>query len=122
MISDTEIIKALECCCGEESTECVGKDCPFFVVPEADCVPIIARAALGLINRYKEEREALINGQETLQRYIVEQAAEIKTLRTTLLRDAAKALKEKLRTMDRLIIYDEDIDNFIEELICEDTK
>jgi hypothetical protein len=39
------------------------------------------RDALSLINRQKAEIEALIAGQETLQKYIAEQKAEIERLR-----------------------------------------
>ena len=36
----------------------------------------ICERAIGLINRLQADKEALINGQETLQKYIAEQKAE----------------------------------------------
>lgn len=46
-----------------------------------------------LINRLQEEKEALINGQETLQKYIAEQKAEVERLKTEL--DFAKAFRKE---------------------------
>ena len=40
----------------------------------------LAKETLDLINRLQDEREALINGQETLQKTIVEKKAEIERL------------------------------------------
>jgi hypothetical protein len=77
-MTDNEIIKALECCWQEK--ECIGDKCPLFKSIN-DCAPLIAMEALDLINRQKAEKEALINGQETLQKYISEQKAEIERVR-----------------------------------------
>lgn len=71
-MTDNEIIKALECCSQEDMCQ----SCPY----GASCldekyVSILSKDALDLINRQKAEilnlkadKEALINGQETLQK------------------------------------------------------
>ncbi len=71
-MTDNEIIKALECC---EKDDC--DNCPNDF---GNCYANLAGYALDLINRQKAEIEALIAGQETLQKYIAEQKAEIESL------------------------------------------
>ena len=71
-LTDNEVVKALECCkqgidsiiCGE----C--KKCPNYEGKTGLCKEDLPTVALNLINRLQEEKEALINGQETLQKYI----------------------------------------------------
>lgn len=61
-MTDSEIIKALECC-----INCDCKNCPC-KVDESHCDEIPTEEILDLINRLKADIEALINGQETLQK------------------------------------------------------
>lgn len=81
-MTDKEIVKALECC-GNSISE--GNKC--FKCPMCDepygCSKVLCSQAVDLINRLQDEREALINGQETLQKTIVEQKAEIERLQKT---------------------------------------
>jgi uncharacterized protein YlxW (UPF0749 family) len=81
-MTDNEIIKALECFAIDkdfDETHCIG--CAFeHQFCTANMSEDIAIPALDLINRQKVEIEALINGQETLQKYIAEQKAEIERL------------------------------------------
>lgn len=63
-MTDEQIIKALECC-GEES-DC--KHCPYYVNERYTCGKYFNKNVLDLINRQKEEIEALVAGQETLQK------------------------------------------------------
>lgn len=87
-MTDNEIIKALECCT-TKGKSC--KDCPAFAgVDRSDCKKFFL-GALNLIARQKAEIEALIAGQETLQKYIAEKNAEI------------EKLNEKLKTMQAYI-------------------
>lgn len=77
-MTDKEIVKALECCggvgeCQKCSLNNLGKGISL-------CIPHLTQSAVDLINRLQDEREALINGQETLQKTIVEQKAEIERL------------------------------------------
>ncbi len=73
-MTDNEIIKALECCGNDECSQCPLQD---GVCSEKDVI----KHALDLITLQKAEREALIAGQETLQKYIAEQKAEIERLK-----------------------------------------
>ena len=67
-MTDNEIIKGLECC-GKNPPMC--SECGYKGrCNRIDCYDYLKRDALNLINRQKAEIEALIAGQETLQRYI----------------------------------------------------
>lgn len=82
-LTDNEIVKALECCGDEEELHyCV--DCPYCDKENDFCQEDLHRDALDLINRLQAEKEALINGQETLQKYIAEQKAEIERLQNSI--------------------------------------
>ena len=78
-LSDTEIKKALECCSAFDCEICVEDKCPYHTGQEMyPCNDIkIAKDALDLINRLQADKEALIAGQETLQKCIAEKMAEI---------------------------------------------
>ena len=65
-MTDNEIIKALECHADRDTETC--SLCPLMCVE--GCAYELAKNSLDLINRQKAEIEALIAGQETLQRYI----------------------------------------------------
>ncbi len=94
-MTDNEIIKALECCISDDYA-C--KECPYAdtkhmigdeyeIMPngktydELSCDEWLKLDVLDLINRLQAEKEALIAGQETLQKYIAEQKAEIERLK-----------------------------------------
>ena len=77
-MTDKEIVKALECCIYDR----IGcNKCPMFGDGSPNCWEAIRKNILELINRLQDEREALINGQETLQKTIVEQNEKIKRLK-----------------------------------------
>ncbi len=76
-MTDNEIIKALECCIKDQHEGC----CKLGSWSEQwNCMADLMKDALDLINRQRSEIEALIAGQETLQKYIAEQKAEIERL------------------------------------------
>ena len=79
-MTDNEIIKALECCIEGWCEKCPYGDRDDVVA----CQQQNGIDALNLINRQKAEKEALIAGQETLQKYIAEQKAEIERLQNEL--------------------------------------
>ena len=64
MMTDKDIIKALECCWHEK--ECIGNECPLFK-PINDCAPLIAMEALDLINRLQERKEYYKNNRNEYQ-------------------------------------------------------
>ena len=77
-MTDKEIIKALECCggvgeCQKCSLNNLGKGISL-------CIPHLTQSAVDLINRLQDEKKALINGQETLQKRIAELQTELERL------------------------------------------
>ena len=68
-MTDNEIVKALECCISNTDENCNKCVCSGSNV---SCVDVLLQNALDLINRQNAEKEALINGQETLQKYIAD--------------------------------------------------
>ena len=75
--SDMKIIKALECCIIGDCD-----NCSFYETREL--CPNLFLFVSDLIKRQEAVVEALINGQETLQKYIAEQKAEIERLKRKL--------------------------------------
>ena len=67
-MTDNEIIKVLECCGKEYSCEKCALNT--WLDKKIDCIGAILVNALDLINRLQDEKQALINGQETLQNTI----------------------------------------------------
>ena len=135
-MTDNEIIKAVECCT-TNGASC--KDCPAFVkVDRSNCKKFF-KGAIDLINRQKAEKEALINGQETLQKYMAEQKAEIrkykncyeqvkwerdlfeeqcKTAKAEAIKEFAERLKKSgFNGMDVVIPEEVDIDNLVKEMV-----
>ncbi|MBE6784167.1 MAG: hypothetical protein E7536_09180 [Ruminococcaceae bacterium] len=157
-MTDNEIIKAFEYCVKHEDT-CEGCPC---VENKTECVTNHPKHALDLINRQKEEItknekiieaannlidiqkseiEALIAGQETLQKYIAEKDAEIEKLNAYISRcesgeeywvkcllerpaEAVKEFAERLKKEWNLkteyannIVFADDIDNAVKEMV-----
>ena len=75
-MTDAEIIKALECC--QQNTVCV--ECPMWKKGQ-NCIEKMCGYALDLINRLQADKEALIAGQETLQKALAEKIAEVERLK-----------------------------------------
>ena len=81
-MTEAEIKKALECCADE--TGCA-KGCPFFDKKKSKCkvaspYGAFEKLLLDLINHQQEMIDALIAGQETLQKALAEKIAEIERL------------------------------------------
>ena len=74
MMTDNEIIKALECCTKDDN-EPNCKECP--KRPHIYCMCELLEGAFDLIKRQKEIIEALISGQETLQKHFKEEKDKI---------------------------------------------
>lgn len=66
-LTDEEIVKALECCIPLE-TDC--KECPLCDIKTAECLQILCKNALALINRQKAEIEKLNKEKEKLHKFI----------------------------------------------------
>lgn len=68
-MTDEQIIKALELCCTSNSADC--EKCPFAYKEKRinlNCINELCVFALNLIYRLQADKEALIAGQETLQK------------------------------------------------------
>lgn len=72
---DNEIIKALECCLSGKDYDTACMKCPIEPICESD--DILFKYALDLINRLQDEKQALINGQETLQKHLTDKQWQI---------------------------------------------
>ena len=86
IVTDKEIVKALECCCSEE-VQCRNCTLPQNVKDSLECGTVIAKECLDLINRTKEKekhyRQKVQNQRETinaLQDKITRQQAEVERL------------------------------------------
>lgn len=90
-MTDKEIIKALKVCTRNKTC----RACPYR--DDINCVDKIATDAIDLINRQREQLEATIAGQETLQKALAEKDREVSVLNSDLklLRNDYDYLKEK---------------------------
>jgi predicted transcriptional regulator len=118
-MTDNEIMQALEHCyaSGRQCTNCPCTN-------NIDCVQL-EKYALDLINRQKAEKEALIAGQETLQKALAEKNAEIerfKKIETTVngfwseMQKLSTFKKKRNPTLEELLEY---MDNLKAEAIKE---
>lgn len=78
-LTDTEIIKALECCILGDCQGCFYGD-----TDQRRCKDDLMQNALDLINRLTDQLNSAINGQETLQGYVAKQDKEIERLKANL--------------------------------------
>lgn len=113
-LTDEEIITVLKCCC---TPSCSLRNCPLFDVDSNDCVERLSKNALDLINRLQADKEALIAGQETLQKALVTAKAE-----------AVKEFVNRLKQEVEMISYEmcseyqetiDAIDNLVKEMAGE---
>ncbi len=107
-MTDAEIIKALECC--KSSLQICRADCP--LLSETECSRALRENVLDLINRLQADKEALIAGQETLQKNLP------KVIKAEAIREFAELLKT---TLESGRLYGNDavkvrIDNLVKEM------
>lgn len=94
MLTDEEIIKALECC-SDVGTDC--KLCPLHdEYGDIHCVADLDVLTLELINRQKAEIDILIRKKNTLKDEIAEQKAEIERLK-----DLLKSVGEYINRLEK---------------------
>lgn len=135
-MTDNEIIEGLKLCTNEEEKYCKG--CPF--IDEMNCVNSLTKHALDLIKRKDEQIEALIAGQETLQKALNEKIAKIEnyerymgnlarknrellhSLKRTKF-EAVKEFAERLKERRGVnfpftrTVFIEDVDNLVKEMV-----
>ena len=89
-LTDNEIVRAFVCC-HIEKQNCI--DCPA-IANDTDCVNI-EKLFVDMFNRLQADKDALIAGQETLQKALAEKDNEIKRLqeRNVILRGAVDTQK-----------------------------
>lgn len=123
-LTDNEIIKALECC-STGIFVCDTEACPLKdSVPDtiAACRFELVILALDLINRLQADKEALIAGQETLQKALAEKDKEIERLKAEnelLQRNADEAFQEGLNENRSLFV--KEVIQEIQQVICDNT-
>jgi DNA repair ATPase RecN len=71
--------------------------------------------ALDLINRQKEEIRRLKEDVDDLEKKVEHLAVLLADARHDAVKEFAERVKEKIRTMDRIVVYGEDIDNLVKE-------
>ena len=76
-LTDNEIIKALECCCGTAHDSC--RDCPY---DDIGCEDELEKDALNLINRQKAEIEKLTNKLEQREEMMANLGVELTAMRS----------------------------------------
>lgn len=111
-MTDNEIIKALECCSNDDDDSGC-RNCPL-----GDkypyCDDVLDGRTIDLINRQKAEIEALIAGQETLQKYIV-------TAKADAIKEFADCVKKHQEMLFNEIYssfgFAEAIDNLVDEMV-----
>ena len=74
-MTDNEIIKVLECCGKEYSCEKCALNT--WLDEKRDCIGAILVNAIDIINRLQDEKQALISGQETLQKHLTDKQGQI---------------------------------------------
>ena len=101
-MTDTDIIKALECCKKDDCDNCPNDF--------GNCYANLAGYALDLINRQKEELEAVQSAIDNAYVYVNEQKAEA-------IKEFAERLKEQ---MTREYYSDYAVDRTLKEMVGDD--
>ena len=120
-MTDEQIIKALKCC---KSAVASCEECPMYVEGVVCHGYELNKKALDLIARQQLEIERL-NIENTLTMSernafcasFYEVSKQLKTAKSKAVKEFAERLKEKKRELDRFILYDEDIDNLVKEMV-----
>lgn len=112
VMTDNEIIKALECC--KELSDCDGCQYGYLRTKNGLCIDTMHNDALSLINRQKAEIERL---KETIDSF-----ADIGKLYSEIKAEAVKEFAKRLKPMlgfGKYMSYEE-IDNLVAEMVGEE--
>ena len=115
-MTDSDIVKALECCC--KNNNCDG--CPLdYLTFSSQCASELAIKSLDIINRQKAEIERLNKEVETF--------ADIGKMYSEIKAEAYREFAERVKIClqgdiryDNKILFECDIDNILKELVGED--
>lgn len=124
-MTDEEIIKALECCCGTAHDSC--RNCPY---DDIGCEDKLEKDALDLINRQKAEIEKLSNCVVMQENLIQEQVLAGERIAKMIIADGeikAEAIKEFMAKAkcfgyyidypkEHRVIDEDDLDNLVKEM------
>ena len=121
-MTDNEIIKALECCAGDDGCDV----CPMYK-PSSECITELQGKALDLINRQKAENERLnkeVNKQQ-LRRQIRRQMyrSTVEEIKSEAIKEFAERLKKKYKhnktSITSLVTLFDNINNLVNEMCGE---
>lgn len=120
-MADNGIIKALKCC---KSAVASCEECPMYVEGVVCHGYELNEKALDLITRQQVEIERLntenmltMSERNAFRASFYEVSKQLKTAKSEAVKEYAERLKEKKRELDRFILYDEDIDNLVKEMV-----
>lgn len=120
-MTDNEIIKALKCC---KSAVASCEECPMYVEGVVCHGYELNEKALDLITRQQVEIERLnienmltMSERNAFRASFYEVSKQLKIAKSKAVKEFAERLKEKKRELDRFILYDEDIDNLVKEMV-----
>ena len=111
-LTDSEFVKALECCCEDSGCPdiCPLKDMAYV----GDCVQVKSKHALDLINRQKAEIEKLESDLETLNgQYLILDMA-IETAKAEAYKECIEKVKDFLKQNG--FMFCSDADNILKEM------
>ena len=125
-LTDSEIVKALECCKYEYDTKC--ELCCYNFYSRTGCRSELRRNALDLINRLQAENERLKDYNENLLTANTSLSNEILDAKTEAYKESIEKVKEKLRDIAKIdwqdnyyyLIGEAFFDNLLKELVGED--
>lgn len=98
-ITDSEIVKALECC----NTEYEDYQCPHCPLLHKGCKKALVQNALDLINRLQAEKEELVGNADKLKAELFDKTEQLKTAKTEAYEEFAEWLKEAFSDFDELL-------------------
>ena len=94
-MTETEIMKALECCCDRKTIRCI-KECPLRDF-DGECYTAMKQDILALINRKNAEIEELQIKNEHLAVFLAEAYKEIEDKEITARAEAIKEFTERVK-------------------------
>ena len=124
MMTDEQIIKALECCKTNIQTDC--ENCPLYkeeVTENSTCITILSENALDLINRQQAEIERLNKEVDRLSQCVLYHDGQIVDAKAEAYKEFVEMLKERVMFFplsalpDGRIVNESQIDNLVKEMV-----
>lgn len=122
-LTDSEIVKALECCCKGQLYQC--NNCP--LKGYSLCFDTLRKYTLDLINRFEAENEQLTKDKENLAYSLANAVGQKMTAKTEAYKEFAERLKTEyakgmnwFKKKESYYVDVGDIDNLLKEMVGED--